>query len=93
MLSGKEMSVVFEMLPVFFEMTDSVKVTLHVEKKTAFLMTKLIELGLSTKNDNPGLFSIIDDGTLEQLKKISTEILQKAGLTDLNQKLLALSSK
>jgi hypothetical protein len=92
MLSGKEMNIVYEMLSVF-PLEEQVKVSFSVSRKIALLMAKTMELGVLSKDDQPGLFSIADEGTLEELKKIPTEILAKAGLTNLNQKLIALSNK
>jgi hypothetical protein len=93
MLSGKEMMIVYEMLPVFPGMSDPVKITMNVTRKTALLMAKIMEVGMLSKEDQPGLFSIVDDATLAQLKQVPEDILDKAGLTSLNQKLVALATK
>jgi len=86
------MNIVYEMLSVF-PLEEQVKVSFSVSRKIALLMAKTMELGVLSKDDQPGLFSIADEGTLEELKKIPAEILAKAGLTNLNQKLIALSNK
>jgi len=90
MLSGKEMNIVYEMLSVF-PLEEPVKFSLHVSRKVALFMVKTMELGIVSKGDEPGLFSIADDGTMEELKKISEDILSKAGLTNLNEKLKTLA--
>lgn len=93
MLSSKEMMIVYEMLPVFPGMGDSVKITMNVSRKVALLMAKMMEIGMVSKDDQTGLFSIVDEQTLAQLKKLPEEILEKAGLTKWNEKLVALSTK
>lgn len=93
MLSSKEMMIVYEMLPDFPGMGNSVKITMNVSRKLALLMAKVMEGGMVIKDDQPGLFSIVDEQTLAELKKLPEEILEKAGLTNLNKKLVALSAK
>jgi len=92
MLSGNEKKIVIEMLSVF-PLEERVKFTFTVSRKVALFMVKTMELGAQSKADPSGLFSIAGDGTMEELTKIEEEILEKAGLTNLNQKLKALQSE
>jgi hypothetical protein len=95
MLSVKELSMVYEALLAPPMMTDGVKITLHITRKQVLLLSKVIELGLSISNENgqAGLLSIVDVATLQELQRFSAEMLQKAGLTEMNDKLNALSIK
>jgi len=92
MLSGNEKKIVIELLSVF-PLEERIKLTFTVSRKVALFMVKTMELGAQSKADQSGLFSIANDGTLEELTKIEEEILEKAGLTNLNQKLKALQNE
>lgn len=93
MLSGKEMMIVYEMVPVMPGINDPLKITMNISRKLALLMAKMIEIGMQNREDQPGLFSIVDDATMEQLKKLPEDILERAELTKWNEKLIALATK
>jgi hypothetical protein len=70
-------------------MSDSVKIQLSIPRKNVLLLSKVIERGLC-KNDNvveDNILDIAPQETLEELSQISDELLKKAGLTDMNEKL------
>lgn len=94
MLSAKDVSVVYETLLSFPGMTDVVKISLQLPRKQALLLAKVIELGLSVRKDDPnGLLPVVDNDTLNDLKMIASDLLKKAGLTEMNEKLFSLQSK
>ena len=58
------------------------------QEKNVLLLSKVIERGLgkeATEDDN--IFNITSKETIEELITISSELLEKAGLTEMNQKL------
>jgi hypothetical protein len=69
-------------------MNDNVKIQLSVPRKNVLLLSKVIECGLGkegTEDDN--ILNITPKETIEELITISSELLEKAGLTEMNQKL------
>jgi hypothetical protein len=95
MLSTKDAAIVYETLLSSPGMNDAVKIEMRIPRKMVLLLTKVIESGLAIKNEDAhdGLLSIADKGTLEELKNISVDILRKAGLTEMNEKLNSLNTK
>jgi len=58
------------------------------------LLSSVIEKGLSAKDDDKsGLLEIVPKDSLKELAELATECLQKAGLTELSEKLKGLNSK
>jgi hypothetical protein len=95
MLSVKDLSIVYEALLAPPIMSDAVKITLHITRKQVLLLSKVIELGLSVhpENGQAGLLSVVDAATLAELQALSADMLKKAGLTEMNDKLNFLSTK
>jgi hypothetical protein len=95
MLSTKDVTIVYETLLSSPGMNDAVKVDLRIPRKMVLLLTKAIELGLTLASDNTqnGLLAIIDAATIEGLKGVSSDLLKKAGLTEMNDRLNALAVK
>lgn len=95
MLSVKEVAIVYETLLSSPGMSDAVKISLNIPRKHILVLAKVIELGLAAKQgDNAlGLLSVVDDTTTEELQGLAEDILRKAGLTDMNEKLNALQPK
>jgi hypothetical protein len=94
MLNVKDASIVFETLLASPGMNDEVKITLRIPRKTILLLAKLISVGLSAKDlHESGIFSAVNGETTDALKELSNDILSKAGLTEMSEKLEALQSK
>lgn len=74
-------------------MNELVKVDLKISRKNVLLLNQVIERGLSAKDDDKssGLLSNLAEENLLELKSLSEEFLQKAGLIELSEKLKALS--
>jgi len=70
-------------------MNDNVKIQLSIPRKNALLLSKVIERGLSGKdsNEESSILNIAPKETMEELTEISNDLLKKAGLTDMNEKL------
>jgi hypothetical protein len=94
MLNLKDAAIVYETLLASPGMNDEVKITLRILRKNVLFLSKIIELGLSVKDQNEhGLFSAVNGDATEDLKLISNEVLNKAGLTEMYEKLTSLQSK
>jgi hypothetical protein len=94
MLSSKDVAVVYETLLSSPGMNDAVKITMQVQRKNVLLLTKVIEAGLSGKDDlQNNLLATAGKDSFDELRKLSDELLARAGLTEMNEKLSSLQSK
>lgn len=71
-------------------MSEPVKIDLKISRKNVLLLSHFIERGLLLEKDEGSLMGSMPDEELVELKNVSNECLQKAGLVELNQKLLTL---
>ena len=80
---------VFETVLSIPGMNDNVKIQLSMPRKNVLLLSKVIERGLNVKHDfeTNGILDIAPKETLQQLTAISDELLNKAGLIEMNEKL------
>lgn len=69
-------------------MSEPVKIDLKISRKNVLLLSHFIETGLQLEKEEGSLIGSIKDDELNELKNVSQECLQKAGLVELNQKLL-----
>jgi hypothetical protein len=72
-------------------MSEMVKIDLKISRKNVLLLSHIIEEGLVLEKEASSLLGSIPEGDLLELKNVSEECLQKAGLVELNQKLITLS--
>ncbi|MBN8857712.1 MAG: hypothetical protein J0H29_04950 [Sphingobacteriales bacterium] len=65
------------------------KLDLRIPRKNVLLLAKVIEKGLQTKPGESleGLLRAAGEGSQEALQQISSELSQKAGLSDMSAKL------
>ncbi|MEC5144938.1 hypothetical protein [Chitinophaga sp. 212800010-3] len=91
MLSAKDVTVIFETLLASPGMGDSVKVSIVQPRKLILLLAKVIDAGLKNKEDS--LLNGMNDATVDAIKSIAEELLKKAGLTELNEKISLLTQK
>ncbi|CAC9974405.1 hypothetical protein [Flavobacterium panici] len=82
---------VFDTIMSIPGMNEMVRVDLKISRKNVLLLSHLIEKGLLLENDKSSLLGNITADGLEELKNLSQECLQKAGLVELNDKLLSFS--
>lgn len=89
MLSEKELSLLFETVLSTPGMSDLVKLDLRIPRKNVLLLAKVIENGLKYQPGNAvdGLIKAAGENSREELQQIGVELLQKAGLADMNSKL------
>lgn len=94
MLSTKDMGIVYETLLLSPGMSDTVKIGLSLSRKNVLLLAKVIELGLT--NSEGGEQTIVTIGgkeTITELNQIPAELLNKAGLQEMNGMLMKLLNK
>lgn len=70
-------------------MNDNVKIQLSIPRKNVLLLSKVIERGLTVKDnaEENNVLDIAPKETLQELNAISDELLRKAGLIEMNEKL------
>ena len=93
MLIKTDVAKIYETVLSIPGMNDNVKITLNIPRKNVLLLSKVIERGLSVKDpdDKAGnVLDIVSKEILQELQELPTELLNKAGLTEMNQKLQAL---
>lgn len=95
MLSLKDITLVYETLLLSPGMNEPVKIALNLSRKNVLLLAKVIELGLANKDGNgeQGIVSVAGKEALTELTELSAELLNKAGLQEMNSKLISLSAK
>ena len=92
MPSKTEIAKIYETLLSIPGMNEKIKIDLRIPRKNVLFLSKIIERGLSTSDMNDkslGVLETVSSETLQELVLISGEILEKAGLTDMNEKLKA----
>jgi len=93
MLAKNEVAKIYETLLSIPGMNETVKIPLTITRKNVLLLCKVIERGLLVKeNDEKSLSlpDIISKEVLKELQELPNELLGKAGLTEMNQKLQSL---
>lgn len=81
-MNEKEMAKVYETLLSVPGMNETVKMDLRLPRRTVLMLAQVIEKGLEAKS--------LENGEQQELQQVATDCLEKAGLTELNNKLQAL---
>lgn len=90
MLAKNDVARIYDTVLSIPGMNENVKVSLHTSRKNLLLLNKVIERGLNGKETDDKSVSILDiipKESLQELAAISVELLNKAGLADMNEKL------
>ncbi|MFV5703067.1 hypothetical protein ACM55F_14440 [Flavobacterium sp. XS2P12] len=89
MLTTNDVAKVFDTILSTPGMNEMVKIDLKISRKNVLLLNHVIERGLSAKEDykSLSLLSSVTEESLQELKVLADECLQKAGLTELSEKL------
>jgi hypothetical protein len=75
-------------------MSEPVKVDLKMSRKNILILSKIIERGIRVKgNEEKGdsIMDVVQPETVDELQLIAEELLQKAQLSDVNEKLKSFS--
>ena len=91
MLTTNDVAKVFDTILSTPGMNEMVKIDLKISRKNVLLLNHVIERGLTLENDTSGFLGGLSKEGLSELKNVSEECLQKAGLVELNQKLTTLN--
>jgi hypothetical protein len=90
MLAKNDLARIYETVLSIPGMNENVKLSLQLPRKNVLLLSKVIERGLAMKegeDKSSTILDIVSPATLQELTALAGEILQKAGLTDMNEKL------
>ncbi len=89
MLSTNEVARVYDTILSIPGMSDSVKIDLKISRKNVLLLHRVIERGLTPKPDDTSanFLNIVPKETLQELTSLADDCLQKAGLSELSEKL------
>ena len=90
MLSKNDLAKLYDTVLSIPGMADTVKVDLRMPRKDVLLLSKVIQRGLAPDGEEAkgtGVLDLIAPETLQELAAFSTELLQKAGLHEMNEKL------
>lgn len=89
MLTTNDVAKVFDTILSTPGMNEIVKIDLKISRKNVLLLNHVIERGLSTKEDDKSLSLLgsVSEESLQELKTVADECLQKAGLIELREKL------
>lgn len=90
MITKNEVAKVFDTIFSTPGMNEMVKMDLKISRKNVLLVSHFIEQGLLLEKDPSSIMGSLSEEGFSELKNVSQECLQKAGLTELNQKLLSL---
>lgn len=93
MLPKTDVARIYETVLSIPGMNENVKVALTIPRKNILLLSKIIERGLSLKDaddKSANVLDIVPKEMLEELKALPADLLNKAGLTEMNQKLQSL---
>lgn len=91
MITKNEVSKVYDTVLSIPGMSEPVRIDLKISRKNVLLLSHLIDQGLAQEKDSSILLSTLSEEGVTDLKNLSKECLQKAGLVELNEKLQTLS--
>ena len=89
MLTTYDVAKVFDTILSTPGMNEMVKIDLKISRKNVLLLNHVIERGLSAKEYDKSLSLLgnVSEESLQELKVLADECLQKAGLIELSEKL------
>jgi len=90
MLQKNDMARIYETVLCMPGMNENVKVNLQTSRKNLLLLNKVIERGLNGRDSDDKAVSILDiipKESLQELGAIAAELLNKSGLSEMNEKL------
>jgi len=92
MLTTNDVARVYETILNIPGMNETVKIDCKISKKNVLLLNNAIERGLALKDDKTSmLLDTVPQEAPNELRLFAGECLQKAGLTELDEKLTALN--
>lgn len=94
MMTNNEVAQVFDTVLSSPGMSEQVRIDTRISRKAILLLHQIIDGGFSGKEIQEGMpFSgLVSAATQEELKVLAADCLKKAGLEEINEKLLQLSA-
>ena len=94
MMTNNEVAQVFDTVLSSPGMNEQVRIDTRISRKAILLLHQIIDGGYNGKEMEEGApFSgLVSGATQEELKVLAADCLKKAGLEEINEKLLRLSS-
>jgi len=92
MIAKNDVAKVYDTILSIPGMNEEVKMSLKISRKNLLLLNKVIDRGLNGKESHDQSVSVLDtvpEETLADLAEIAVQLLHKAGLTEMNEKLKA----
>ena len=94
MLSAKDASMIYETLLSSPGMSENVRISLQLPRRNVLLLAKLIGRGLEAKEGTENsILSMVGESTISEINDVTAELLKKAGLTDMNEKLESFANR
>lgn len=90
MQSNTDVAKVYDTILSIPGMNDEIKVNLRISRKNLLLLNKVIERGISGKESEDKSISVLETipkETLQEIGEIAAQLLNKAGLSEMNEKL------
>lgn len=89
MLTTNDIAQVYDTILSIPGMNETVKIDLKISRRNVLLLNRVIERGLTHKQDDKSsnLLDIMPEDTLQELTSLADDCLKKAGLTELSEKL------
>ena len=89
MLTTNDMAQVYDTILSIPGMNETVKIDLKISRRNVLLLNRVIERGLTLKQDDKSsnLLDIMPEDTLQELTSLADDCLKKAGLIELSEKL------
>lgn len=94
-MTTNDVAMVFDTILSIPGMNEVVKIDMKISRKNVLLLNHVISRGLSTKDDakDMSFLANVPQESLEELKLLAEECLQKAGLIELSEKLVSLGAQ
>lgn len=93
MLAKNEIARIYDTVLSIPGMNETVKIAINIPRKNVLLLSKVIERGLATKEEKDASSNVLEMVAADNVKELlvlAADLLSKAGLTEMNQKLQAL---
>ena len=93
MLAKTDVARIYETVLSIPGMSNNIKITMSISRKNVLLLNRVIERGLSIKDPDDksnNVLDIVPQETLQELMSVAANMLDKAGLTEVNEKLQSL---
>jgi hypothetical protein len=87
MLSKQDLSKLYETVLATPGMQDVIKIDLRMERRQVLLLHQIIQRGIALKEEDTEAGIPRVEGNLEAIQKAASDLLTKAGLTEINEKL------